>query len=200
MTIGIIGGTFDPIHIGHLIAAEHAWTKLGLDRVLFMPAGQPWFKANNGITTATHRLAMLQLAISSNPHFELCTVEVERPGPSYTIDTMVEFRDKWGIQYPYFILGMDSIAGLPLWKEPDKLLQMCRLVVVPRSGLDTCEALKTLGEAIHGSIDNVRHLDMPVMDVSSSEIRRRIACGESIKYLVPDAVEQYIVEHRLYLP
>jgi nicotinate-nucleotide adenylyltransferase len=113
---------------------------------------------------------------------------------------MMEFRDKQGIKYPYFILGMDSIIGLPLWKEPDKLLKMCRLVVVPRSGLNQEEALKTLGEAVHGTIDNVRHLDMPVMDVSSSDIRRRIACGESIRYLVPDNVEQYIVEHRLYLP
>ncbi len=200
MTIGVIGGTFDPIHIGHLIMAEQAWTKLGLDSVLFVPAGQPWFKANNVITVATHRLEMLRLAISANPHFKLCTVEVERPGPSYTIDTMMELRDGQGINFPYFILGMDSIVGLPLWKEPEKLLQMCHLVVAPRSGLSKVEKLKALEESVHGLIENVTQLDMPVIDISSSDIRRCVASGESIRYLVPAGVEQYIVDHSLYLP
>jgi nicotinate-nucleotide adenylyltransferase len=199
MTIGIIGGTFDPIHVGHLVAAEQAWTKLGLDSVLFIPAGQPWFKANNGITVATHRLEMLRLAIYSNPHFKLCTVELERPGPSYTIDTMIELRDRQGIHCPYFIIGMDSILGLPLWKEPEKLLQMCRFVVLPRSDLSKVEKLRTLEESVHGLIANVMYLDMPDIAISSSDIRKRIANRESIKYLVPAEVEQYIVDHRLYL-
>ena len=198
MTTGIIGGTFDPIHIGHLIAAEQAQTKLGLTKVLFMPAGQPWFKANNGITSAQHRVEMVRLAISSNPSFKLCTVETGRTGPSYTIDTMVELSDKQGVDNPYFIIGSDSLEGFPLWKEPVKLLQMCRLVVVSRSGSMQID-LSSLEAAVPGLLDNITLLDMPIINISSSDIRGRMAQGESIRYLVPAEVWQYIVKHRLYL-
>lgn len=197
MTIGIIGGTFDPIHIGHLIAAEQARTKLELTEVLFMPAGQPWFKANNGITSAYHREEMVRLAISSNPNFKLCTVEIGRTGPSYTIDTMVELHDRQEVDNPYFILGSDSIEGFPLWKEPAKLLQICRLVVVSRSGSQM--DLSSLEAAVPGLLDNVTLLEMPVIDISSSNIRRRIAQGVSFRYLVPVEVQQYIIKNRLYL-
>jgi nicotinate-nucleotide adenylyltransferase len=198
MTTGIIGGTFDPIHTGHLIAAEQARTRLGLTEVLFVPAGQPWFKANNEITATNHRMEMVRLAISSNPSFKLCTVEIGRTGPSYTIDTMVELRDRQGISNPYFILGGDSLKGFPLWKEPVKLLQMCRLVVVSRSGSFKID-LSSLEAAVPGLVDNVTLLEMPIIDISSSNIRSRITQGESIRYLVPAEVRQYIIEHRLYL-
>lgn len=198
MTTGIIGGTFDPIHIGHLIAAEQARTKLRLTEVLFMPAGQPWFKANNGITAAYHRVEMVRLAISSNPSFKICTVEIGRTGPSYTIDTMTELRDRQGVGNPYFIIGSDSLEGFPLWKEPVKLLQTCRLIVVSRSGSMQMD-LSSLEAIVPGLLDNVTLLEMPIIDISSSDIRRRIAQGESIRYLVPVEVQQYIVKHRLYL-
>jgi len=198
MTTGIIGGTFDPIHIGHLIAAEQARTRLGLTEILFVPAGQPWFKANNGITSPYHRVEMVRLAISSNPSFKLCTVEIGRTGPSYTIDTMTELRDRQGVDNPYFIIGSDSLEGFPLWKEPVKLLQLCRLVVVSRSE-SMQRDLTSLEAVVPGILDNVTLLEMPLIDISSSDIRRRIVQGESIRYLVPVEVQQYIVKHRLYL-
>ena len=121
MTIGIIGGTFDPIHIGHLIAAEHAWTKLGLDSVLFMPAGQPWFKANNGITVATHRLAMLQLAIASNPHFKLCKVEIEQKLHRFSLPTIFLSAEtgQGVIQFTTNIIGIAEKETKQHTEEPD---------------------------------------------------------------------------------
>ena len=198
MTIAIIGGTFDPIHIGHLIAAEQARIKLGIKDVLFMPAGQPWFKANNGITSAYHRIEMVRLAISSNPNFKLCTAETGRTGPSFTIDTMEELKKEQGIVNPYFFIGSDILNGFPLWKEPVKLLKACRLVVISRSGSLQMD-LSCIEADVPGLLDNIQLLDMPVIEISSSDIRRKKASGESIRYLVPAKVQQYIVEHMLYL-
>jgi len=198
MTTGIIGGTFDPVHIGHLIAAEYARVKLGLTEVLFMPAGKPWFKANKKITSAEHRVEMVRLAISTNPYFKLCTIETERIGPSFTIDTMTELADKKEIVNPYFIIGSDSLEGYPFWKEPVKLLKLCQLVVVSRSG-STLIDLSSLEVVVPGLLDNITSLDMPVIDISSSGIRRKIAQKESICYLVPAEVQQYIVKYMLYL-
>jgi len=197
MEVGIIGGTFDPIHIGHLIAAEQARTALELDKVIFIPAGQPWLKINNGITPASQRAEMVKLAIASNPHFELCSIELERQGASYTIDTIIELRQKSDIRMPYFILGQDSINSLPTWKEPMELLKICRLAVVPRSGLgklDLCQ----LEKYIEGIKQNVVALNMPTIEISSSDIRNRVSKGQSIRYLVQPDVEQYIKTHKLY--
>jgi len=134
MNIGILGGTFDPIHIGHLILAVEARVQLRLDEVLFVPAGQPWLKVERNITPAFHRVEMVRRAIASNPYFKLCTLEVERPGPSYTVDTLMALRDMQGAEANFFfILGRDTLADLPSWKEPNRLLQICHLVVAPRS-------------------------------------------------------------------
>ena len=197
MEVGIIGGTFDPIHIGHLIAAEQARTALELDKVIFIPAGQPWLKVNNGITPAPQRAEMVNLAIASNPHFELCSIELERHGPSYTIDTIIELRQKSDICMPYFILGQDSINSLPTWKEPVELLKVCRLAVVPRSGLGELDLCK-LEKSIKGIKQNVVALNMPTIEISSSDIRSRVSKGQSIRYLVQPDVEQYIETHKLY--
>jgi nicotinate-nucleotide adenylyltransferase len=196
--IGILGGTFDPIHVGHLIIAEEARVKLGLSEVLFVPAGQPWLKVDHNITSAIHRVEMVRRAIATNPHFELCTLEVERPSPSYTVDTMEMLQEQLGAQASFFfILGRDALVDLPLWKEPNKLIQICRLVAVPRLSSDL-PGLKSLEASIPGLGGNVIQLDAPVIDISSSQIRRRLAQGLSIRYLVPDEVERYIVEQRLY--
>jgi nicotinate-nucleotide adenylyltransferase len=197
MNIGILGGTFDPIHAGHLVVAEEARVKLGLAKVLFVPAGQPWLKVDHAITLASHRVEMVRLAIAGNPYFKLCTLEVEHSGPSYTIDTIAALQGQLGAQSFFFILGSDTLAGLHLWKEPAKLIQMCRLVVVPRLGLSLVD-LKSLEAAIPGVIDNVIQLGTPIIGISSSEIRQRVAQGLSIRYLVPDKVKRYIAGQKLY--
>jgi len=197
MNIGILGGTFDPIHVGHLVVAEEARVKLGLSEVLFLPAGQPWLKVDRTVTPAIHRVDMVRLAIAGNPYFKLCTLELERDGPSYSIDTITALRSQLGAQSFFFILGSDSLAEFHLWKEPAKLVQMCRLVVVPRLGLSLPD-LNSLETRIPGLVHNVTQLDAPVMEVSSSEIRQRVAQGLSIRYLVPDKVGEYIVEQKLY--
>jgi nicotinate-nucleotide adenylyltransferase len=197
VNIGILGGTFDPIHIGHLIVAEEARIKLGFNEVLFVPAGQPWLKLDHSITPAVHRVEMVRRAIAANPHFKLCTLEAEHSGPSYTVDTMTTLQKQLGSGADlFFILGRDTLAGLPLWKEPEKLVRLCRLVVAPRLG---AEDLKHLETSISGLPDKVIQLDMPVIGISSSEIRQRIAQGLSIRYLVPTEVEKYITEQKIYL-
>lgn len=196
MNIGILGGTFDPIHIGHLVVAEEARTKLGLSEVLFVPAGQPWLKQARDITPAAHRVEMVRRAIADNPYFKLSTLEVDHPGPSYTVDTLTLLQDQLSSESSlFFILGRDTLAELPLWKEPRKVIQLCRLVVPPRLG---SRDLRHLEEAIPGLLDKVIQLDMPVIGISSSEIRHRIAQGLPIRYLVPVEVEKYITEHKIY--
>jgi len=197
MHIGILGGTFDPIHVGHLVVAEEARVKLGLSEVLFVPAGQPWFKVDHTITPAIHRVEMVRLAIANNPYFKLCTLEVERNGPSYSIDTITTLRSQLGGQSFFFILGSDSLAGFHLWKEPAKLVQMCQLVVVPRLDLSLPD-LKFLESRIPGLVHSVIELDAPIIEVSSSKIRQRVAQGLTIRYLVPEMVEKYIMEQKLY--
>ena len=196
MNIGILGGTFDPIHIGHLVVAEEARIKLGFREVIFVPAGQPWRKLDRNITPAVHRVEMVRRAIADNPHFKLCTLEVERPGPSYTVDTLTMLRKQLGSEASlFFILGRDTLAELPLWKEPKKVVQLCRLVFPPRLG---SKDLKHLEAAIPGLLDKVIQLDMPVIGISSAEIRQRIAQGLTIRYLVPAGVEKYITEQKVY--
>ena len=196
MNIGVLGGTFDPIHMGHLIIAEEARMKLELSEILFVPAGQPWLKQDRDITPAAHRVEMVRRAIADNPHFKLCTLEVERPGPSYTVNTLTLLQKQLGSQASlFFILGRDTLAELSLWKQPQRVIQLCRLVVPPRLG---SRDLKHLGKAIPGLLERVIQLDMPVIGISSSEIRHRIAQGLPIRYLVPSVVEKYIAEHRIY--
>jgi nicotinate-nucleotide adenylyltransferase len=197
VNIGILGGTFDPIHIGHLVVAEEARGKLGFDEVLFVPAGQPLLKPDRGITAADHRVQMVRRAIADNPHFKLCTIEVERPGPSYTVDTLTMLHEQLGSEANlFFILGRDTLAQLPSWKEPKKLAQLCSLVVAPRLGAKDLRHLET---ETPGLLDKVIQLDMPVIGISSSGIRQRITRGLPIRYLVPTEVEKYITERKIYL-
>jgi len=161
-----------------------------------VPAGQPWLKRDHNITEAVHRVEMVRRAIADNSHFKLCTLEVECPGPSYTVDTLAMLQKQLGSEASlFFILGRDTLDELPLWKEPQKLVQLCRLVVPPRLG---AKDLKHLEKAIPGLLDKVIQLDMPVIGISSSEIRQRIAQGLTIRYLVPPEVEKYITEHKIY--
>jgi nicotinate-nucleotide adenylyltransferase len=198
MNIGVLGGTFDPIHSGHLTIAEEARLRLNLGKVIFVPAGVPWLKSERNITPARHRVEMVRLAIEGRPYFELSTIEVERPGPSYSVDTIAALRQDLGPEYSlFFLLGWDSLAELPRWKDPARLVQMCRLVAVTRPGFSRPD-LEAMEKLVPGVSESVVWLDIPPVDISSSDIRARIAAGLTIHGLVPSAVERYISRHRLY--
>jgi nicotinate-nucleotide adenylyltransferase len=197
MRIGVIGGTFDPIHTGHLIIAEEARTRLGLSRVVFVPAGQPPHKLERAITDPEHRFEMTRLATADNERFCVSRVDLDREGPCYTVDTIGLLQDAWGKDAEIcFLIGADSLADLPTWREPERLLRVCRLVAVTRPGHEV--DLRTLERQLPGVSSLVELLDTPTLDISSTEIRRRAHEGLSTRYLVPDAVAQYIVEHGLY--
>ncbi|HUV52620.1 MAG TPA: nicotinate-nucleotide adenylyltransferase [Dehalococcoidia bacterium] len=198
--IGVLGGTFDPIHTGHLIVAEDVREKLGLSEVLFVPAGKPWLKLKEEktITDGEHRLAMVRLAIKGNPFFKVSTMELDRPGPSYSIDTILELKNKLGPAVEiYFIAGPDALAELPQWKEPARLLEICQVVGIGRPGYAKAD-LSVLDVSVPGAAKRIMLLDVPQIDISSKEIRRRVAQGQSIRYLVPEAVQKYIEKHKLY--
>ena len=198
MRIGILGGTFDPIHLGHLLIAEESRISLGLDQLLFVPAGRPWLKEGQPLTEAFHRVCMVELAIASNHRFQVRRNEVDRPGLTYTVDTLEELRSELpaGAEL-YFILGMDAFESFHLWKEPDRILELCRLVVVSRPGYADEERDELLARyREHG--DRICLLPVHSVDFSATEIRRRAAQGISFRYQVPEAVEAYIMERGLY--
>jgi nicotinate-nucleotide adenylyltransferase len=196
MNVGILGGTFDPIHNGHLAVAEEVRVQLHLTEVVFIPAGKPWHRSRSPLASAEHRVRMILLAIADNDYFKLSTIEVEREGPTYTVDTFEELRGQLGVENKlFFIVGWDSLAELPHWKEPDRLVKMCQLVTVPRPGYPQPE-LKALEERIPDL--SVTFLDKPVIDISATQIRERVTRGLSVHHLVPEAVEEYIKENKLY--
>jgi nicotinate-nucleotide adenylyltransferase len=198
-SLGILGGTFDPIHNGHLLIAEEAREALGLERVLLVPAATPPHKPGRPVTAARHRVAMVELAIAGNPALEVGRMELERGGTSYTVDTLLAVRAGRGAAAddPWLILSTESLAEFPAWREPDRILQLCRLAVVPRGGFADLDAA-WVTRAFPGMEDRVRFLPGPLLPISGSVVRRRAAAGRSVRYLVPDAVAAYIAEHRLY--
>jgi nicotinate-nucleotide adenylyltransferase len=199
MNIGVLGGTFDPIHIGHLILAEEVRARLNLAEILFVPAGQPWLKVDSPISPAEHRVEMVRLAIADKPYFKLSTMEIERAGPTYTVDTMAELKAQLGAgEELFFILGWDNLAELPQWRQPSRLIRMCRLVAVPRPDYPLPD-LKALEASIPGLSQRVTLMDKPEIDISASAIRNRVARGLSIHHLVPEPVDEYIRQHKLYL-
>ncbi len=199
MNIGVLGGTFDPIHNGHIIVAEEARARLNLAKVLLVPAGQPWLKEDSPILAAKHRIQMVRLAIAGHPYFKLSTMEIDRPGSSYTVDTMAELQAKLSAaDQLFFILGWDNLAQFPQWKEPSRLIKMCRLVAVPRPGYSLPD-LDSLEVLIPGLSQRLLLLDKPEVDISATEIRKRVAQGLSIRHLVPEPVDEYIRKHKLYL-
>ncbi len=198
MKIGVLGGTFDPVHLGHLIIAEEVREQLKLDKMLFVPSGRPWLKEERFITPAEHRISMLRLALNSDPCFEISLVDVEREGPSYTVDTLTDLRCQFGDSASFFlVMGWDSLRDMHLWKEPARIIQMCQLVAVGRPGC-TKPVLSRLEVALPGISQRVIMLPKPLIGISSTDIRRRVGQGLSIKYLVPEAVETYIKDNGLY--
>ena len=197
--IGVIGGTFDPIHTGHLIIAQEALTRLELDRVLFVPAGQPPHKLEREITDPERRFEMVRLAVAGNARFSVSRVDLDRDGPCYTVDTIGLLQRTWGEDTRlYFVIGADSLSELPTWRQPERLLRLCQVVAVARPGHQM--DLQALDRLLPGAASRVRLLDAPTLDISSTEIRRRVAGGLSIRYLVPAEVARYVEQYRLYDP
>ena len=199
MKIGVLGGTFDPIHHGHIAVAKETRVHLNLAEVLFVPAGQPWLKADSPISPAEHRVRMVRLALANEPGFQLSTMEIERAGASYTVDTIAELKAQLGSgDELFFILGWDSLTQLPRWRQPLRLIEMCYLVAVPRPGFPLPD-LNSLEAAIPGLSQRLILLDKPEVDIDATGIRERVAQGLSIRHLVPEAVDEYIKKHKLYL-
>jgi nicotinate-nucleotide adenylyltransferase len=187
-----MGGTFDPIHHGHLVAAEEARHALSLDRVLFVPAGAPWQKSESAISSSRDRLEMVQLAISDNAAFEASRLEIDREGPTYTIDTLRALREERPDAEFFFITGADATLEILSWKQPNEALDLATFVAVTRPGYDLAR-LGSLPE-----LDRVVVLEIPALAISSTDIRRRALEGRPIRYLVPKAVASYIEQRGLY--
>jgi len=199
--LGVFGGTFDPIHVAHLAVAEAARDALGLERVLFIPNGQPPHKPDRVVTPATDRLAMVRAAIEGNPAFEASIIEIDRDGPSYTSDTLDALRAQRlaaGESADLaLILSVEALAGLASWHEPARVLELSQLVVAPRDGFPDVSA-EAIAALVPGTRARIVLLDGPRMRLSASDIRSRVAAGRSVRYLVPDAVAAYIGDHGLY--
>ena len=196
--IGVLGGTFDPPHVGHLWLATLAADAMDLDRVLFMPAAQPPHKADRPVGRATDRLLMTRLAIAGDPAFELSTLEMERPGPSYTIDSVAELARLYPAEVRWFLLmAADSLAQVHTWREPERLLDRIEWVVGPRPGAELPDRT-ALEERFGDRAERIHLLEGPSLDVSSTSIRERVANRHAIRYLVPAGVEELILERNLY--
>ena len=188
--VGIMGGTFDPIHHGHLVAASEVATRYDLDEVIFVPTGEPWQKAARKVSPAEHRYLMAVIATASNPRFWVSRVDIDRAGPTYTIDTIMDIaRQRPGAEL-FFITGADALAQILSWKRAEEALRMAHFVGVTRPGYELSDD--------HLPIDSVRLIDVPAMAISSSDCRARVAEGRPVWYLVPDGVVQYINKHHLY--
>ncbi len=191
-----MGGTFDPIHIGHLILADQARERFGLEKVLFVTAANPPHKSKEPITDVAHRLEMTRLAVADNDLFECSNIEIERGGPSYTIDTIKELLGLYGPSLDlYLLVGADEGRDLMQWREPYEICRLANIVVVNRPGLPVGEVIGSLPGDFVGAITA---LEIPGVDISSTDLRERVRSGRSIRYLVPNAVEGYIWAKGLY--
>jgi nicotinate-nucleotide adenylyltransferase len=188
LRLGVMGGTFDPIHHGHLVAASEVASEFGLDEVVFVPTGQPWQKSSRKVSEAEHRYLMTVIATASNPRFTVSRVDVDRPGPTYTIDTLRDLRTLRPDADLFFITGADALAQILSWKDIDELWSLAHFVGVTRPG----HVLDGMGRK------DVSLLEVPAMAISSTDCRARVAAGNPVWYLVPDGVVQYIAKHRLY--
>jgi nicotinate-nucleotide adenylyltransferase len=194
----ILGGTFDPIHNGHLILAQEVLWRLGVEGVWFIPAGLPWMKREVPLSDKEHRRKMVEIAIADNPAFHLSTVELDRPGDTFTIDTLDELRAGEMADGEFMlVIGADTLRSLHLWKEPKRMLEMAQLVVAMRPGsqeLDLRE-LEAIGVLANQRVTTV---EMPLIDISGTELRRRVRASEPVRYLVPEGVSDYIEQNGLY--
>lgn len=198
-SIGIMGGTFDPIHYGHLILAQYVLDQMKLDKIIFIPSGISYLKSNKKISHKRHRLNMTKLGINNNDKFEVSTIEIDRKGNTYTVDTIEQLNEEYPYKTFYFIIGADSLFDLLKWKKYKRLFEICNFVVTNRGSTYTTEQLQCeinmLKSKYNARIDLIH---IPDIDISSSEIRKRVNNNLSIRYLLPDNVEKYIDNNELY--
>lgn len=197
--LALMGGTFDPIHFGHLVMAEAARIQFGFDQVLFVPSGKPPHKTGKYITSAIHRYMMTVLATMSNPYVHVSSFEIEREGPSYSIDTIKYFRGEYGPEVElYFITGADAMQEILTWKAVPELLQLCQFIAATRPGYCMSELEQVKAAIGPMGKERIHCVATPEIDISSTGIRERLKCGKSIKYLLPETVENYIYKQGLY--
>ena len=198
MRMGIYGGTFDPVHYGHLVLAETCREQLKLDQVRFVPAAAPPHKPDHKISDGHTRADMLGLAVSGYPEFVVDRRELKRKGPSFTVDTLTEFTAEFPDAELYFLVGADSLRDLLTWREPERITELATLVACNRPGLpalDRAQIATWIGSELAGRIETVQ---IPGTDISASELRDRFRSGRSVRFLVPRAVEAFVIEHKLY--
>jgi nicotinate-nucleotide adenylyltransferase len=193
--LGIFGGTFDPPHIGHLILAEYAREALGAAQILFVPAADPPHKEGTR-TDIAHRLAMLERSIADNPTFAVSRVDVERPGPHYTIDTIRIVQTQYPGSELYFMIGADSLRDLTTWHQPEGLIRLCKLAVLPRPGVQVTADMHEA--SLPGLAEQVVMLDTPMVDVSSTGVAARLRAGKTVRYLLPQPALDYVRANGLY--
>ena len=196
MAIGIMGGSFNPIHYGHLFAAEEARVSFGMRKVVFVPTGYPYYKEVCDIAPKEDRYVMVIIATVDNDRFEVSRIEIDKEGPTYSIDTVAEIKRQYPGEDVFFITGLDAVEELPTWKEPDRLLSLCRFIAVTRPGYDAHRLQEKLP---HSYLERIELLFIPGLTISSTDIRRRVKNGRSIRYMVPPLVESYIFKKGLYL-
>jgi nicotinate-nucleotide adenylyltransferase len=191
--VGIMGGTFDPIHHGHLVAASEVQSWFDLDEVIFVPTGEPWQKADRDVSPAEHRYLMTVIATAANPRFEVSRVDIDRSGPTYTIDTLRELTALHPDADLYFITGADAMAALLTWQDHEELFKLAHFVGCTRPGHELTDvSLEGLPK------DRITLVEIPALTISSTDCRHRVETGEPVWYLVPDGVVQYIGKHELY--
>lgn len=196
--IGVFGGSFDPIHVGHLIVAEILLHRLDLERVLFLPAGRPPHKPEQELAADHHRLRMLQKAINGYSRFEVCTVDLDRPGSSYTATTLEILNDMLGNDIEiYFLMGQDSLRDFPAWHQPDRIATLARLGVALRPNVDV--SLDVIEAKVPETAGRITLVEVPLIDLSSRDIRGRVSAGDAYRFQVPSGVANYIDSNRLYL-
>ncbi|MBS0205826.1 MAG: nicotinate-nucleotide adenylyltransferase [Planctomycetes bacterium] len=201
MRIGVFGGTFDPIHLGHLVLAEQCREQCRLDEVWFVPAALPPHKLDAVISSAKTRMEMIEFAISGHVQFKVCPIELDREGPSYTVTTLEQLQAEDSTRELFLLVGADSIRDLPTWRQPQRILELATVVAVNR-GRDSLSDAATREQLNQnfglGAAGRLEFVEMPAIDISASDIRRRASAGRSLRYLVPRAVEMYIREFGIY--
>ncbi len=199
MRLGILGGTFNPPHLAHLICGQEALVQLGLERIVLIPTNVPPHKRNDEDDPgAAHRLELCRLAVGDDERFAVSEIELDRPGPSYTVDTLKELHERAPDNELFFIVGGDIAAGLPDWREPERVLSLATLAVAQRAGTPRDEVAQALGRLKGG--EEARFFEMPSVEISSTAVRERVRAAQPIRYLVPDRIAAYINDHGLYEP